>query len=512
MPFIDLNKQELDVKRLYDFVIIGAGAAGIMLAVKLSGAGKNVLIVESGHFSVDEERQKLNEVTHSAKKLENAVWGRKRAVGGTTLAWGGQSLPFSQIDFTERSWVNNSGWPISFQELSTHYKKANEFMEIDTLDYRNDILPYIKLSSPPDFDSSLINYHVSKWANEPNFVKLHGKHLEQLVDVVYNAVLTQVTREGADIVSIEIANFNKQRFTVKIQDRLILCTGGIETSRILLLNNLGNSERVGKCFMDHPCIEAGIVQTNNEYALQRQFNTHVWQGRKYSIRMSLSEQIQKEKKLLNCSGGFMFAASADQFDPYAELKAFRKDFKVGRLMKVSGSSVELVKSLMAYIRRRFYYKLNAEAKLLLMMEQEPDATSCISLGEQVDFFGNRKANINWAISKKTWDTAVLTAKYIADEMERLKLGKVSLYKHIDLHTISWNNYLSDVNHHMGGARMSMSDRDGVVDTNLKVWGTQNLYVCSCAVFPTSSHSNPTLTMLALTNRLHQYLLTEKPKN
>jgi choline dehydrogenase-like flavoprotein len=512
MPFIDLNKQETLSARQYDYVIIGAGASGIMLAVKLSASGKQVLLVESGHFSIDEERQQLNEVTHSSKKLENAVWGRKRAVGGTTLAWGGQSLPFSKIDFSERDWVNNSGWPISFDDLAAHYKMANEFMQIDTLDYRDDILPGIKLLHSPDFDTSVINYHVSKWANEPNFVNLYRKHLEQQVDVVYNAVLTQVIKEGTAIVAIQIANFNKQQFTVAVPGHLILSVGGIETSRILLLNKLGNPEWVGKCFMDHPCIEVGIVQTSNEYALQRQFNTHIWQGRKYSIRMSLSEQIQREKKLLNCSGTIMFTASTDQFDPYAELKAFKKDFKIGRLFKVSGKSIEILKSVIAYIRHRFYYKINTEAKLLLMMEQEPDTGSYISLSDQVDIFNKQKANINWVITKKTWETAVLTARYIKSEIERLNLGKVALYKQIDPDTSSWNNYLSDVNHHMGGARMSGSEKDGVVDNNLKVWGTDNLYICSCAVFPTSSHSNPTLTMLALANRLHQHLLTKSTKN
>jgi choline dehydrogenase-like flavoprotein len=61
----------------------------------------------------------------------------------------------------------------------------------------------------------------------------------------------------------------------------------------------------------------------------------------------------------------------------------------------------------------------------------------------------------------------------------------------------WANYLSDVNHHMGGTRMSATAGEGVVDPNLKVWGYENLHLLSCSVFPTSSHSNPTLTLLAL---------------
>ena len=54
---------------------------------------------------------------------------------------------------------------------------------------------------------------------------------------------------------------------------------------------------------------------------------------------------------------------------------------------------------------------------------------------------------------------------------------------------------------MGGCRMSKKSSNGVVNSDLQVWGHPNLYVCSSAVFPTGSHSNPTLTILALACRL-----------
>jgi choline dehydrogenase-like flavoprotein len=92
------------------------------------------------------------------------------------------------------------------------------------------------------------------------------------------------------------------------------------------------------------------------------------------------------------------------------------------------------------------------------------------------------------------------------EIERLKLGEVILDENIDYHNENWLNMLSDVNHHMGGIRISKTPDEGVVDTNLKVWGISNLYVCSTAVFPTGSHSNPTVTMLALGLRLVDYLI------
>jgi choline dehydrogenase-like flavoprotein len=80
-------------------------------------------------------------------------------------------------------------------------------------------------------------------------------------------------------------------------------------------------------------------------------------------------------------------------------------------------------------------------------------------------------------------------------------GDLEIHNHIFLENDDWKNLLSDVNHHMGGTKMSDSKEFGVVDNELKVWGVNNLFVCSSSVFPTSSHSNPTLTTLALASRL-----------
>ena len=47
---------------------------------------------------------------------------------------------------------------------------------------------------------------------------------------------------------------------------------------------------------------------------------------------------------------------------------------------------------------------------------------------------------------------------------------------------------------------------GVVDSNCKVHGVDNLFVASSSVFPTGSHANPTLTIVALSIRLGDRLV------
>ena len=99
MPFIDLNKTELVACGMFDITIIGAGAAGILLALKLASAGKTVCVIESGGMEYNASKQGLNKLQQTGKFLSNVMEGRRRIVGGTTTAWGGQSLPFSNFDF-----------------------------------------------------------------------------------------------------------------------------------------------------------------------------------------------------------------------------------------------------------------------------------------------------------------------------------------------------------------------------------------------------------------------------
>ncbi|MCP2802701.1 GMC family oxidoreductase, partial [Salmonella enterica subsp. enterica serovar Typhimurium] len=56
-------------------------------------------------------------------------------------------------------------------------------------------------------------------------------------------------------------------------------------------------------------------------------------------------------------------------------------------------------------------------------------------------------------------------------------------------------------HQIGTARMAAHWRDGVVDPRCRVFGTDNLYVASSAVFPSSGQANPTLTIVALSARI-----------
>ncbi len=58
---------------------------------------------------------------------------------------------------------------------------------------------------------------------------------------------------------------------------------------------------------------------------------------------------------------------------------------------------------------------------------------------------------------------------------------------------------------MGALRMSADPDAGIVNSDCRFHGVQNLYAASSAVFPTSGYANPTLTIVALALRLADHL-------
>jgi len=94
---------------------------------------------------------------------------------------------------------------------------------------------------------------------------------------------------------------------------------------------------------------------------------------------------------------------------------------------------------------------------------------------------------------------------VRDTFARTRLARVEIDPDLYSEEGRFDNKFDDSNHHMGGTRMSVSPMDGVVDPNLRLHSTQNCYVCSSSVFPTSGFSNPTHTLLALAVRLAEHL-------
>lgn len=67
-------------------------------------------------------------------------------------------------------------------------------------------------------------------------------------------------------------------------------------------------------------------------------------------------------------------------------------------------------------------------------------------------------------------------------------------------------------HQMGTNRMSVNPRDGVVDPEGRVWGTEGLYVADASVFPSASGVNPMITNMAIADMISRGIGKELSDN
>ncbi len=97
---------------------------------------------------------------------------------------------------------------------------------------------------------------------------------------------------------------------------------------------------------------------------------------------------------------------------------------------------------------------------------------------------------------------------LREEFHRTGIGEIELEPWMLDGQERWRERIMDQFHHMGTTRMSDSPSQGVVDAHCRVHRISNLFIGSSAVFPTSGHSNPTLTIIALCMRLADRLKHE----
>jgi choline dehydrogenase-like flavoprotein len=160
-------------------------------------------------------------------------------------------------------------------------------------------------------------------------------------------------------------------------------------------------------------------------------------------------------------------------------------------------------------KRRRAISKRAVLKLNIDVEQGayPDNRVCLSAINK-DALGLPTAAIEWRIGEEEKLTAAKYAYVIKDFLEALGIAPLHWSESVVQHTTP---SMLDTNHAMGGLRMGQNPASSVVDRDLSLHGLTNLFVASCAVFPSGSSSNPTFTLMALAMRLADNLVSRLGK-
>lgn len=509
--FHDLMAGDVAAPQSPDVCVIGAGAAGVSLALDLTSRGVRVLLLEAGGRGDEPASQALYEGVSIGHPMDVSE-GRYRRLGGSTTRWTGRCAKLDRIDLETRAWMPGSGWPLSYDDIDAYYPRAAEFCGFQS-PWEDDDLVLSRLGTPALDERRAAPF---VWRYAPTGRRTYrdfGDLVGDGLDVVLHANVVEMNADRSGrLMSVVAASLSGRRLQISA-GAFVLCCGGIENARLLLAAQEARGgdfggDAVGRYFMQHPRGSIASVETTAKGAreLQDAFNVFTSaRAPQYEVGFALPETAQRAEKLLNASAILVYRA--DPTSGWERLKSGLTGRGAGALGDLTGALADPVDVLRNLNRRAVgrHPALRTEGiDVVIDLEQAPDPCSRVTLSDERDALGVKRACVDWRISDDERRTAAHFADRLAGEFSRLGLGV--------LRPASWLSEaqlapaaLSGTYHHIATTRMSDDPDSGAVDADCRVWGMDNLYVCGCSVFATGGHANPTLTIVALALRLAEHL-------
>ncbi len=518
---IDLESPEPLVAHEAGVCIAGAGAAGICLALELAKLGIQVSVLESGGWNEEKPTQDLYNSEVSGNPHIGIHQGRFRVLGGSTTHWAGQILELDPNNFEARPWVPNSGWPFSKNVLLPYYRRATE-LEGLTRVIPDDSSVWTSINgAPPDLGEDVVTFF-SRFCPEPNFVRLHGEALRasDKITVYLHANVCEIKlADGQGTIAGLGCRTLDGRVATFSADNYVFCLGGIESARILLQplpegrtapwNTYG---LVGRYFQDHVDATVLEIKPRSRPRLDQWLEDLYRSSFKYRPYLKLSATAQERLQCLAVSAGLSLESTMikEQKDFQAVAKKVLRGSvgaiepaQAARYLSLSG--LMLRKAIRRLLRGRGYTSSDGRIFLRFHCEQSPNAESRIELTCERDATGLLRTRLHWVTTSLEVHTMQQFARVIGHAFQRTALADVIVNPALEAGGPALVEQFEDTFHHMGTARMADAPQRGVVDSNLKLFGVGNGYVCSSAVFPTSGFSNPTHTIIALAVRLAEHL-------
>ena len=524
-----------------DVCIIGAGAAGITMALELAGKGIKVAVLEGGGLRPDAVTQSLYAGESHGLSHEPPEESRSRYLGGSTNCWGGWCRPLDALDFEARPWVPESGWPISRSDLLPYYKRSHRLLELREFDY--DVgywsSEFAKANAALfSVEGSGLHNVVSQLSPPTRFGSVYRAQLGEASDVklfLFANALKILTNETAtQATGVAVGTLNQKRFEISAKV-VVLAAGGIENPRLLLVSNnveaagLGNRrDLVRRYYMDHPRIHTTRVSIAAAERYRPLYDATLPKIRSklgrnnatLAAHLAPTPDAQRGMRLPNSRTYLVARGGNDVSKSHFALKALRRSL-LGRkqfgypLSKVSRDLLRQLPVLLAhapktaltvgevllepFLTRRDFY-------LETVIEPVPNRESRVSLSDQCDQLGTRTIKLNWQLTEQDKDHyASLNRLIVAG------LTKSGIVAPSEVHLEqggSWPANVMGCWHQMGTTRMSEGPEKGVVDADCKVHGVHNLFIAGSSVFPTVGSDLPTITIVALALRLCDRILRD----
>ncbi len=510
---------------VYDVCVIGAGPAGITLALELEPTGMGICLLEAGGETYEPRAQRLLEGTMEGDRYPPLRDTRLSALGGTSHVWAGWCRPLDPIDFDPRPGRDGCGWPLGASDLEPYYRRAHEYLGLGAFDYdapgdalRDDLLPI----RPAD-----VAHAVFRVVPRQLGARYRGRlEVAQNVHLVlHSPVMRLRMNPGGDCDGACVRGPDGRDLRIRAR-RYVLAAGGIENARLLLLSAEspesapGNSADVlGRYFTDHPFANVGTMHLNAPRALTAYFPRRpagdtAGPGVAPQVRttLSLPRHVLEQEGSLNAALFFHPRYEAHEVFDHPEVAALLEVWNKLRGKAVPGG---LRPYLQRAVRAPHRLVVAGARKLLIgagpgrtwrcraMFETESRAENRVTLGVRRDALDRPLAHVDWHLS----ELDLLNMRSIMGRFDRaLRSTGIGWIEFACQDTADgWRSLAEGGKHHMGTTRMHVSPRSGVVDADCRVHGVSNLYVAGSSVFPSGGYANPTLTIVALAIRLGDHL-------
>ena len=520
-----------DALREADVCIVGAGAAGGIIAAELARLGVEVVVLESGPRHEMAKRPEytrrflrgenpwrtpipeLDRYTNAGPVPYELEWRRARGVGGSTLFWEGYALRLHADDFRLRT-LHGIGddWPISYQDLEPYYGRAERALgvagEADdpwasarSTGFPLPAFPWsfsdgffarageklgIALQHLPQARNSVAyggrspcracgTCHVCPIGAKASVDLTHFPEAEATgrVRVIANATVLRIELDRPDLASrVVYASHDRRQHSVAAR-LFVLAAGAVENARLLLLS----------------------VSTAHPRGLA---NSSGLVGKGFTSHPTIDVTGRVAKPVYPYRTGFS-TAMARQFAVGRE-RASRAGFFFQFLNSAGPTPAGLAvtsgrwgQTLRDHIRAEFGHTLG----IRIFCEQLPDPENTVSLSPHVkDYFGSPAPHITYSVGPYE-RRALEEAKGVARDLLRA-LSATNLLQSRDLGFAA---------HQIATHRMGTDPRSSVVGPDLRAHDVGNLYLVGSGDFVTASASPPTLTITALAIRAAEHIAT-----
>jgi choline dehydrogenase-like flavoprotein len=494
--FIDLNDVGSDhfEQKRFDVAICGAGVAGITLARKLS-AEYSVALCEAGDIEYSQESQEQYDGQISGDEYFPLDATRLRFFGGTSNHWGGWCRPLDAHDFEAKAQNPDSGWPISKSDLDPYAQETRQIL---------DLAGDVSDSCPqgPQFDFAGFEQIQFSWSAPTRFNKKYRDEIANSSNISCylnaNVVDLSLADDSDRIDGMEISDYANRRFSVRARV-YIIAAGGLENPRILLNCNrqidtgIGNQhDLVGRFFSEHLHYNIGrfILEDGQRQQIGLPGRTP------YSCFYGPTADLLQDEQILNFG---------------LRIQLFRDDLDGAFKHKVKEviCSAEWTQDFINLFRDRdMACTVLVDGQIKLASEQALNRESRVMLGDDRDSFGSQKIDLRWQRSPVDKKTLLRGGVRFAEEFAINRVGRMQIADWLLQEEADYPDLASEEtggHHHMCTTRMASRAQEGVVDKDLAVFGTENLFITGSSVFSTAGHANPTFTIVQLTLRLAEHL-------